>query len=305
MFPSDRPRRILDPSNSNEKTVLRGHSARHHSAPAKINLGLHVLRKRPDGYHDVETALLRIPWADVLHARPAEEFRFTCSDPSLPVDESNLVVRAAKLLADADRGAELHLEKHLPTGAGLGGGSSDAAAALQLLNELWDLGRSPSELAEIAIRIGSDVPFFLGPETAVGTGRGEELEPLIDPETGEPYRPPYVLVLAVPTVHVSTPEAYKLVKPNDDKRPDLPELILSNDLDRWRRELTNDFEGPVFQKYPAVREVKEALLRAGARYASLSGSGAAVYGFFEGENAATGAAEALRETGHEVWHGRL
>lgn len=299
----------------------------HRTAPAKINLGLHVLRKRTDGYHDIETVFIRLPWADVLHAEPADDLRLTCSDSALPVDDSNLVMKAARRLREALgsavggntpmggvrtagpetslRGAHIHLEKHLPAGAGLGGGSSDAAAALLLLNDLWDAGRSRDELAEIAARIGSDVPFFLGAEAAIGTGRGEVLEPLIDPETDEPYRPPFVLVVAVPPIAISTAEAYKMVEPRSRARANLRNVVLSNDLDRWRDNLVNDFEAPIVERYPAIHESKSALVQAGAGYASLSGSGAAVYGFFTSDDTATGAAEALRETGHRVWHGRL
>lgn len=299
----------------------------HRTAPAKINLGLHVLRKRTDGYHDIETVFIRIPWSDVLHAEPADELRLACSNPALPVDEANLVMKAARRLRDgldsaagADtpvggdrssgpetpvRGAHMHLEKHLPVGAGLGGGSSDAAAALLLLNDLWDAGRSREELFEIAARIGSDVPFFLGAEAAIGTGRGEALEPLIDPETDEPYRPPFVLVVAAPPIAISTAEAYGMIEPHSRARASLRDTVLSNDLDHWRRELVNDFEAPILEKYPAVHATKSALVQAGAGYASLSGSGAAVYGFFTSDDTATGAAEALRESGHRVWHGRL
>src|SRR5690606_17316528 len=145
----------------------------------------------------------------------------------LPVDESNLVFRAVQGLLDVGsnfsvpsdlpreggprRGAHLHLEKHLPVGAGLGGGSSDAAAALLLLDEFWGMGCTRDELARIAARLGSDVPFFLGPEVAIGTGRGERLEPLIDPGTDEPYRLPFAMVIAVPGVQVSTPRAYAMI----------------------------------------------------------------------------------------------
>lgn len=263
-----------------------------------------MLRKRTDGYHDIETVFVRIPWTDVLHAEPAGELQLTCTDPHLPVDNSNLVMQAARAL-HAHRGASLVLEKHLPIGSGLGGGSSDAATALLLLNEVWELRRSTGELFEIAARIGSDIPFFLGPEAAVGTGRGERLDPLIDPETEEPYRPPFSLVVAVPPVQIATAKAYASITPHADRRPDLRRLILSNDLERWRRELVNDFEAPIFEAYPVVAEVKNALRRAGAGYASLSGSGAAVYGMFENEEQAQGATEALRESGQRIWHGRV
>lgn len=284
----------------------------HRSAPAKINLGLHVLRRRSDGYHDIETVFLRIPWSDQLHASRADELVLTCSDPSLPVDETNLVMKAARALrdrvggsTDASRGARIHLEKHLPAGAGLGGGSSNAAAALLLLNELWDGRCTHGELVRLAEQLGSDVPFFLGPAAAYGSGRGDVLEELVDPKTDESYRPPYVLVVAVPPVAVATAEAYRLVRPRAGGRPDLREVVLSNDLDRWRRELANDFEPAILQEYPVIYETREALLRSGAGYASLSGSGAAMYGLYEEDDSAEGAAKALRDSGHRVWHGRV
>lgn len=325
------------------------------NAPAKINLGLHVLQKRADGFHDIETVFLRIPWADVLQfqvidqgesgdtakrgdaasdggdvrdaddvsdardvqgpppaahgdGRGVRDLLLTCSDATLPTDERNLVVKAAALLKrehDVDRGAAIHLGKHVPYGAGLGGGSSDAATTLLALNELWELGLDRDDLAAYALQLGSDVPFFLGSETAIGRGRGERLEPLIDPDTDEPYRPAFPLVVAVPEVHVPTAEAYAAVTPRAGGRPILERLILSNDLDRWSRELTNDFEPTVFARYPEIAEVKNALLQSGAGYASMSGSGSAVFGFFEEDAVATAAAEALRTSGHRVWRGRV
>ena len=273
-------------------------------APAKINLGLHVLRKRSDGYHDLETVLLRIGWADRLTARPAERLTLTCSDPALPTDERNLCMQAARRLAEAfgvAQGAALHLDKRVPYGAGLGGGSSDAAATLRLLVELWGLDASEASLHHLAAELGSDVPFFLGPAAAFATGRGERLTPLRDPRTGAPYRLPFALVVVAPPVHVSTAEAYALVHPNATARPDLRALVASNDLARWRAELVNDFEAPVFAAHPALRRLKERLVEAGAGYASLSGSGAAVFGVFEDAARAAEAAEAARHEGHRVW----
>ncbi|WP_457651782.1 4-(cytidine 5'-diphospho)-2-C-methyl-D-erythritol kinase [Rhodocaloribacter sp.] len=274
------------------------------AAPAKINLGLHVLRKRPDGYHDLETVLLRIGWADRLTARPSDRLTLTCSDPALPTDEGNLCMRAALRLREAfgvTRGAALHLDKRVPYGAGLGGGSSDAAATLRLLVALWGLDASEARLHRLAAALGSDVPFFLGPEAAFATGRGERLLPLRDPRTGAPYRLPFPLVVVAPPVHVSTPAAYALVRPRAADRPDLRALVASNDLARWRAELVNDFEAPVFAAHPALRRVKERLVEAGAGYASLSGSGAAVFGLFEDAARAQAAAEAARREGHRVW----
>lgn len=275
-------------------------------APAKINLGLHVLRQRPDGFHDIETVFLRLAWADEITVRPAPQITLTCSDAALTTDESNLVMKAARLLADemqVETGAALHLDKHLPYGAGLGGGSSDAATTLRLLAEAWGLDASEATLHRLALALGSDVPFFLGPEAAYATGRGEVLTPLIDPATGALYILPFSLVVVVPSMHVSSAQAYRSVQPNDTDRPNLRTLIPSNDLNRWQHELVNDFEPSVFAAHPAIRDVKQALLNAGADYASMSGSGSAVFGVFEDDTKATAAAEAARLTGHRVWHG--
>ncbi len=276
------------------------------SAPAKINLGLHVLRRRADGYHDIETVFLRIRWADRLAAAPGERLTFTCSDPALPADEGNLCVQAAQRLRaafDVEQGAALHLEKRLPYGAGLGGGSSDAAATLRLLAELWTLDASEAALHEIAAGLGADVPFFLGPPAAYGTGRGEELAMLCEAGAEAPYRLPFDVVVVAPGVAVSTAEAYDWITPRAAERPDLREVVLSNDLARWRAELENDFEPPVFGRYPAVRAIRDLLYAAGAGYAALSGSGAAVFGIFGESARARAVAEAARQEGHRAWYG--
>ncbi len=269
-------------------------------APAKLNLGLHVLRKRPDGFHDLETVFLAFPWADTLTARPAASLSLTCSDSSLTTDETNLVMKAARALAQAcgaSQGAALHLEKRLPRGAGLGGGSSDAAATLRLLADLWKLDASEATLHRLALGLGSDVPFFLGAAAAYATGRGEILTPLPG------YRLPYDLVVVVPPVHVSTAQAFARIRPHDTRRPDLRTLVASNDLARWRAELVNDFEASVFEAYPAIRAAKTVLLDAGAGYAAMSGSGSAVFGIFEEQARAAAAAEAARQAGYRVWQG--
>lgn len=272
-------------------------------APAKLNLGLHVLRRRPDGFHDLETVFLRIPWHDHLSAVPDETLSMTCSDPALPTNEGNLCLLAARRLAEAcgvARGARLHLDKRLPYGAGLGSGSSDAAATLRLLLDLWDLAVEDETLHAIAADLGSDVPFFLGPEAAYATGRGEVLAPLLDAD-GDPYQLPFHLVVVVPEAHVPTGRAYGLVTPREADRPDLRAVVASNDPARWRAELVNDFQAPVCAAYPAVQASLALLEDAGADYASLSGSGAAVFGVFEDGTAAEAAAEAARQTGHRVW----
>jgi len=272
------------------------------SAPAKINLGLHVLRKRADGYHDVATVLHRIGWADRLTAAPADALTMTCSDPALPTDVDNLCLQAAQRLQaafDVAQGARLHLDKRVPYGAGLGSGSSDAATTLQLLDDLWGLDAAPEELHAIAAQIGADVPFFLDGPAALATGRGDELTPLQD-AGGTPYAMPYALVVVVPDVHIATPEAYGLVTPRASGRPDPGGVVRSNELARWRAELVNDFEKPVVDAYPAVGLARDLLDEAGAGYVALSGSGSAVYGVFEQARAAQAAEEAARAAGHRA-----
>lgn len=267
------------------------------AAPAKINLGLHVLRRRTDGFHDVETVLLSIGWHDVLSVAPSEAFRFTCSDPSLPTDERNLCVRAARALAawaGVEPHGDLHLEKRIPHGAGLGGGSSDAARTLRLLADRWDLAPSPGDLHTMAAALGSDVPFFLHDDAMLATGRGEVLQPL-------DYALPYDLVVVMPPVTVGTAEAYGLVRPDDRNRPDLAAVVRSNDLERWRRELVNDFEAPILARYPEIRQAKQVLRDAGAGYAALSGSGAAMFGVFERSGDARAAVEEAEAQGLRAW----
>jgi 4-diphosphocytidyl-2-C-methyl-D-erythritol kinase len=274
-------------------------------APAKINLGLHVLRRRADGYHDLDTVFLRIGWADTVAVATAPDRSLTCTDPSLPTDASNLCLKAALRLAahtGVTQGAAIHLEKYIPHGAGLGGGSSDAAATLLLLNDLWHTGLSPSDLHVLAAGLGSDVPFFLGPAAARGTGRGDVLAPLLD-ATGRVYGCPFHFVVAKPSVSVSTTDAYRWIVPREDGRPDLSEVVASNDLVRWRHELVNDFEEPAFGRFPLLRTLRDGLYADGAGYAAMTGSGSAVFGVFHAPETARRAARRLSVSERQVWVG--
>ena len=268
-------------------------------APAKLNLGLHVLRRRPDGFHELATVFVPIGWADAITAAPDPQLVLTTSDPALPTDDGNLVLRAAQALrahAGAEAGARLHLDKRVPYGAGLGSGSSDAAATLRLLDALWRLATPEADLHRLARALGSDVPFFLVGRAAHATGRGEILTPLRARDA--PYRCPFWIVVAVPPVHVSTADAFREITPSDRERPDLAELVASNDLARWRRQLVNDFEAPVAARHPEVATIL-ATLRETAGYAALSGSGSAAFGVFEDEATARAAADRL--AGARVW----
>ncbi|MCU0418119.1 MAG: 4-(cytidine 5'-diphospho)-2-C-methyl-D-erythritol kinase [Cyclobacteriaceae bacterium] len=244
--------------------------------PCKINLGLHVLRKRPDGYHDLDTVFYPVPWTDVLEIIRADHFAFTASGEAIPgAERDNLCVRAYQLLSeDYDLPpVHIHLHKIIPTGAGLGGGSSDAAHTLRLLNRLFALTLSDVQLQRYAAALGSDCAFFIGDSPQRGQGRGEVLTPTDSVLKGK------YLVLVKPAIHVSTAEAYRGVKPTE-ARPSVAE-VLAQPLARWRETLVNDFERSVFETHPAIAALKQQMYDAGAVYAAMSGSGASVFGVFD------------------------
>jgi 4-diphosphocytidyl-2-C-methyl-D-erythritol kinase len=271
---------------------------------AKVNLGLHVLRRRADGYHDVETVLLAVELHDTVTYRSERYFSFTCSDPDLPSDSTNLCVRAAHHLAAAagiEPAGHLHLEKQIPHGAGLGGGSSDAATVLELLNGAWSAGLDRATLHELSAALGSDVPFFLYGSPMLATGRGEVLNPI----TLSGANLPMSVAIAVPPVRVSTAEAYQVVTPSAQSRPDLTALLQDGDLSRWRSDLVNDFQSPIARLHPRVAIELEAMAAAGAMYHQLSGSGSAVFGLFESPAGASAAAQSARQRGGFGWSGRL
>lgn len=242
----------------------------------KINLGLCVLAKRSDGYHEIETCFYPVPRTDILEAIPSKAFSFAQS--GLRVDgelDSNLCVKAFRLL-QKEYGigeVQIHLHKTLPMGAGLGGGSSDAAFMFRLLNDIFALNISATQMKELAAQLGSDCAFFVEDLPMIGTGRGERLT-TATVDLGGKY-----LVLVKPDVHVSTAEAYSGIQP---KRPEHSiQEILRLPMKEWKDKLVNDFELTIFKKHPSIQSVKEKLYSLGATYASMSGSGASVYGLFE------------------------
>lgn len=244
----------------------------------KINLGLHVLSKRPDGYHNLDTCFYPVPWTDVLEIIESDQVVFTTSGEPIPGDATNnLCLKAYRLLAEKYKlpPVKIHLHKILPTGAGLGGGSADGAFTLRLLNEKFALGMSRYELQAMASELGSDCAFFVQDVPMMGSGRGEVLNPANVSLAGK------YMVLVKPPIHVSTAEAYQGVQPGV---PTISLLqTLSKDVSQWRVELNNDFEKSVFKKYPAIQKIKEELYALGAIYASMSGSGASVFGIFDRE----------------------
>ena len=245
---------------------------------AKVNLVLEVLGKRADGYHELSTVLQAVDLFDRLVLEEDEAFALRTTDPELPTDDANLVVRAARLLREAagvDRGARIVLEKRIPVAAGLGGGSSDAAATLWGLNHLWRLGWGRERLAGLAAELGADVPFFLGGGRILATGRGEQLKPL-------PASPAMSLVLVKPRFPLSTREVYARVPPglrDDGSRTSrLLRALASRDSSRVAASLYNVLEAVVEPAYPEITRIKQALLSAGALGSVMSGSGPTVLG---------------------------
>lgn len=270
-------------------------------APAKINLTLRVLRRREDGYHDIESLVQKISIYDRITISEKDEpgIHLTCSDPSLPTGPDNLAYLAARFIMESSRipekGISIHLDKVIPHGAGLGGGSSDAAAVLMGLNILWKLSWTREGLAELGQEIGSDVPLFLHPSPSLITGRGERVEPssvLINA----------VFVVVFPGFPVSTQWAYsnfRLTKEPDKYTISGLYSTVGEALppDQWQSLLVNDLEGAVTIRHPEIGRCREELLRAGARASLMSGSGSAVFGLFEDRRTAEKAAVQLMEDG--------
>ena len=250
---------------------------------AKINLGLDVVERRPDGYHNLETVFYPIPLQDILEITTvdddaAPEYTFTMHNAVFENDSNdNLVVRAYKILA-ADHKmpkVKMALYKNIPTGAGLGGGSADAAFALKMLNEIAALGLSDEKLEEYAARLGADCAFFVKNTPAYATGIGNILSPTPCNLNG------YCMVIVKPEIHISTKEAYALVRP---QHPETPlTQIAAMPVNKWKGLMKNDFEKSVFAQYPAMEKIKDGLYAMGAVYASMSGSGSAFFGIFEQE----------------------
>lgn len=245
--------------------------------PAKINLGLNVLRKRPDGFHDIETVFYPVPLKDALEIVPSAgpKNTFEAYGLAIPGDPAeNLCLKAVELIQDEFQTppVDIFLYKAIPTGAGLGGGSSDAAATLKILNNLSALHLSDFELKRYAATLGSDCSFFVRPVPAFASGRGEVLHDI------QLNLSAYSLVLVLPGIHVPTAAAYRAVTPEIpewrlDQLTDLP-------MEDWKNIVVNDFEESVFKQFPVLAEIRQKLYDAGAIYASMSGSGSSIYGLF-------------------------
>ena len=237
---------------------------------------MHILKRREDGYHDIETAMLELPFNDILELVESHEPAFTTSGLEIP-GSGNLVLDA---VAEFKRHKSIpslafHLHKLIPMGGGLGGGSSDAAFALKLMRDQYAPEIGNGQLCEMASKIGSDCAFFIDGGLQFGTGRGEVLTPLTFSLKNK-----YVVLVNL-GIHVSTKEAFEGVAPNSDRTP--LKAVLEKPIDIWKEELINDFEEPVFAKYPELARIKKELYDHGAIYASMTGSGSTLFGIFESE----------------------
>ena len=251
--------------------------------PAKINLGLHIHKKREDGFHELETLFQMVGWFDEMEMeKTSEKMEFFCDTPSIPNDDSNLVVKAVRLLQnrfpEKCRGVKIKLKKNIPFGAGLGGGSGNAAGTLLALNHLWDLNLSRAQLSQIASNLGSDVPFFLMSPCAIGKGKGEILLPIENPIS-------FFILMVYPGFPIATPWVYENLKLKLTKAENnisiLTNFLMRSEFAQFGAALYNDLELVVIKRYPEILEIKNELLNLGAGGALLSGSGSTVFGIFD------------------------
>jgi len=243
---------------------------------AKINLGLDIIEKRDDGYHNISSCFYPVPLSDVLEINLSNTFDFKTSGLHIPGDKhENLVVKAYKLLKKdfSLPNVSIHLHKNIPLEAGLGGGSSDGAFALKMLNGFFDLFLDDSVLEDYAGLLGSDCPFFIYNEPMLVEGRGEQMNELNVDLKG------YFICILKPDLSISTRDAYHAVRPAQPKN-EIQSHITSKPVDVWKNFLKNDFEEPITEKYPELKKAKTRLYEKGAVYASLTGSGSAMYGLF-------------------------
>ena len=243
---------------------------------AKINIGLNVFDKRTDGFHNISSFFYPIPYFDVLEVIESNNMEF--SYEGLPIPEGKNLVQKAYQLLDNEYDLPIVtcvLLKSIPIGGGLGGGSSDGAFMLTLLNDLFKLGLTIDELKSYAEKLGSDCPFFVDNKPAMISGRGEVIKPIEYSLSG------LNIVVATPDIHINTGEAYSGIDPTNPEKS--IESYLNEDIESWQGSISNDFETYVFQQYPQIELIRDQLLQEGALYTSLTGSGASVYGIFRNE----------------------
>lgn len=246
----------------------------------KINLGLNIIKKRPDGFHSIETIFYPIDFIQdaieiISHSKAKDEYHFTGIKMDCK-EEENLCVKTINLLRHHFDfpSISLYLHKSVPMGAGLGGGSANVASIINLINNKYQLNIPEDNRRKLASQIGSDCAFFIQPIPSFGEGKGEILSKVNLSLSG------YHLLIVKPPIHISTALAYKNAIPQSGRKT-VKELILNNDISNWKNVLQNDFENGIFKEYPEISKIKETLYKSGAIYAQMSGSGSAVFGIFD------------------------
>lgn len=271
-------------------------------APAKINLALDVLSKRPDGYHDVAMIMQTVALYDTISVRSGfEGIKLTSDSSKIPIDETNIAYKAAHYLStkyNVKRGAHIHIEKRIPVAAGLAGGSTDAAAVLKLLNKAWDLKLSKVELMDAGKKLGSDVPFCIQGGTCLAEGLGEKL-------TVIKSMPDCYILLAKPNISVSTQEVYQNLNLNEiEERPNIPAIlqaIENQDIMGISSSMVNVLETVTTKMHPIIVELKQKLMENGAIGSIMSGSGPTVFGVFEDMATAYGAYDNIKTLVNEIF----
>lgn len=263
---------------------------------AKINLGLQILERLPTGYHNIITGFCFIEWNDRFEVKKSDSYRLSLSDESLPTDEKNLITQAYQAF-DRYIGLKNHYSfdvvKNVPAGAGLGGGSSNAALTLRMLNKLEKTGLSDEDLIDLSRDLGADIPFFIKGKTGIGTGLGHEIEVL-------DIQPDGWILTVYPDFESSTAEAYSNCVPNPDPDFSIKQILLEEEVDEWQYLLQNDLEPPVIARNHLIGNIKDQLLDFGAVYSSMSGSGSSVYGIFEQDFVAIQAYESFHDLGFKT-----
>ena len=247
------------------------------NSPAKINFGLNIVSKRPDGYHNIETIFYPIQLHDEIMVKKSGKFAFQSNNKNLTVEADNLIVKSKRLLEKHTNKifpVEIFLQKNIPIGAGLGGGSSNAASTLLALNKLFNLKLPGKELFDIAVQIGSDAPFFLDPKPMLARGKGEILSAIN-------FKIKNPVLIINPGIHISTPWAYSKINPEEPMNS--LAMIIKNgleDFSKLKGIVANDFEEIVFKEYPNIKKIKKDLYELGAEFALMTGSGSTLFGIF-------------------------
>ncbi len=258
---------------------------------AKINLGLQVLNKLPSGYHEIATGYCFINWSDRFEVEAAKSFSLEMSDDRIPADGNNLIVKAIRTLqryVPFDDHFSVYVDKVIPFGAGLGGGSSNAATMLRMVNKISGMDLKTSDIQQFTAGLGADIPIFLHGKTGIGTGIGTEI-------SFHDIQPDAWIVTVFPDIHVSTADAYQNCTPNDLPDFSLEHILLNEPMEDWRHLLTNDLEPWVIHQHPMIGDIKDQFYDLGADYAAMSGSGSSVFGIFQQEFVAVDAFNQLSD----------